>query len=405
MTDQLSSDLASLRIDRQQAPHHGGSWRWVVPLVLAFGGVGAAVWYALPRVRASLDRPEVELTEVSMISPTQASVLLSATGYVVPQTLVKVSSRSTARIEQVLIKEGDKVERGQSLFHLETGSRKTGVKTATARTNAAHARAATARANLAELEQQLRRQRRLADSGAVGPATVEDLEARVRVLRAQVTSADAEAAAVASEKQSLAIELGEMGIVSPISGRVISRPLAAGDLASPEKTLVELADFETMNVEVDVAETKLELIKQDMPCEVVLDAFPSRHLSGKVVEVNPRINRAKATGTVKVRFLDGLDIVLPDMAARVSFLSQPLQPAEAAAAKVVIPSTAVVDRNGRKVAFTLENGRARALPVSLGPASGGGFEVKEGPGAGTRVIRSPPATLVDGQAVKERIPQ
>jgi hypothetical protein len=121
------------------------------------------------------------------------------------------------------------------------------------------------------------------------------------------------------------------------------------------------------------------------------------------MEVTPRVNRTKATVTVKVAFVDDREGVLPDMAARVSFLSSELDKAELKAPpKTIIPGEAVVTRNDAKVVFVLEDGRVRMVPVELGPAFGSGFELKRGPPSGTRLVKSPVETLVDGQAVKEK---
>jgi hypothetical protein len=126
-------------------------------------------------------------------------------------------------------------------------------------------------------------------------------------------------------------------------------------------------------------------------------------MRGEVIAVNPRINRAKATGTVKVKFIEGSDVALPDMAARVSFLKEALNPAEMhATPKRIIPSGAVVDRNGQKFAFTVQDDRVRRVPVSLGPPLAGGYELLDGPSPGTRLVLSPPERLEEGAAVKLR---
>ena len=59
-----------------------------------------------------------------------------------------------------------------------------------------------------------------------------------------------------------------------------------------------------------------------------------------------------------------------------------------------------VDRNGQQFAFKIEDGRARRVPLKLGPVTGGGYEVLDGPGPGTRLIRSPAENLTDGSQVK-----
>jgi multidrug efflux pump subunit AcrA (membrane-fusion protein) len=135
----------------------------------------------------------------------------------------------------------------------------------------------------------------------------------------------------------------------------------------------------------------------------VLDAYPTKRYRGKAVEITPRVNRTKATVTVKVAFVDDRDSVLPDMAARVSFLSEELdKEALEAPPKTIVPASAVSDQGGAKVVFRVDDGKARLVPVTLGPPFGSGFELLRGPAAGTRVVKGPPPELRDGQGIKEK---
>jgi multidrug efflux pump subunit AcrA (membrane-fusion protein) len=166
---------------------------------------------------------------------------------------------------------------------------------------------------------------------------------------------------------------------------------------------VQIADFTTLQVETDVAESRLSQVKMGGPAEIVLDAFPSKRFRGKAVEITPKVNRSKATLTVKVAFVDENEGVLPDMSARVSFLSGELdKEAMKAPPKTIVPGSALADRNGSKVVFRLESGIVRITPVTLGPAFGNGFEVQSGVSSGTRLVNNPPPDLADGQKIKER---
>jgi multidrug efflux pump subunit AcrA (membrane-fusion protein) len=167
--------------------------------------------------------------------------------------------------------------------------------------------------------------------------------------------------------------------------------------------MAKIADFSSIVVETDVPEGRLHLVTRGRPCEIVLDAYPDRRWRGEVVEVSPQLNRAKASATVKVRFLDRDETVLPEMAARVSFLEAPLDLAKLKdPPKHIVPGSALVDRGGAKVVFTLDQGKVHMVPVTLGKPFGDGFELVDGPSPGTKLVSQPPATLEDGQAIKER---
>jgi multidrug efflux pump subunit AcrA (membrane-fusion protein) len=166
---------------------------------------------------------------------------------------------------------------------------------------------------------------------------------------------------------------------------------------------LELADFTSLLVEADVSEGRLAVVKAGGPCEIVLDAIPSERFQGEVVEVGPRLNRSKATATVKVRFKAPPAELRPEMSARVSFLQKPLDEAQLKeTAKNVVPAAAVVERAGGKAVYVLDAGKVKLVPVTLGEALGSGFVLKEGPAPGTRVVKDPPRDLADGQSVKEK---
>ncbi|MGH7297193.1 MAG: efflux RND transporter periplasmic adaptor subunit, partial [Polyangiaceae bacterium] len=102
--DRLVSDLASLRIDRQAPARSGGkALRWILAIVL-LGVLGVVAWRAAaPRVEASLFKTEVSLTEIAMVSPAQAQVQLTSTGYVVPQVEVDLSSKIVGRVDKASV--------------------------------------------------------------------------------------------------------------------------------------------------------------------------------------------------------------------------------------------------------------------------------------------------------------
>jgi HlyD family secretion protein len=408
MDDRLSSDLASLRIDRNERPPSPSSARavrWLITLGLV-GAAATAAWHVVaPLVEAKLFKTEVGLTEIALVSPAQAQVQLTSTGYVVPQVEVDVSSKLVGRVEKSTAREGSVVKLGDILFELDASDQRTQVASSQARVAAARAREATSRAQLAETELQLQREQKLAASGAVGTATADDLGLRAKSLTEQVHATEADVAASQTEVTALSVNLANTTIRAPINGTVITKPLQPGDVVSPGTPMARIADFNSIVVETDVPEARLHLVKTGGPCEIVLDAYPDKRWRGEVADTSPQLNRAKATATVKVRFLDRDATVLPEMAARVSFLDAPLDAAKLSERpKRIVPGNAVTDRAGAKVVFTLESGNVHMTPVTLGPPFGDGFELVDGPAPGTKIVSDPGATLGDGQAIKERTP-
>ncbi len=345
-------------------------------------------------------------TEVALISPVQAQVQVTATGYIIPQQTSKVGPHDTGRLQRVFVKEGDTVKAGQVLAEMETLDQRSAIAAAASRVAVSEAHVETARATLAETKQKVARERALVEHGAEGKSVLEDLVASQASLEQQVKASQAEVTAAEAERSTLGVNLRERTVVAPIDGTVVTKPMKPGEVTSPgdANPIAELVDFGSLLAEVDVPENRLSAIKIGGPADIVLDAYPDKHFRGQVVEFGKRVDRSKATLVVKVKFDEPMDGVLPEMSARVSFLTAALS-AEAlkAAPKKVVASQAVVERGGRKVVFVVGDAdEVKAAPVTLGVAEGNSVELVSGPAGGTRVVSAPPPELADGMKIKEK---
>ncbi|AUX36009.1 MULTISPECIES: efflux RND transporter periplasmic adaptor subunit [Sorangium] len=404
MSDQLSSDLASLRIQRDVDPDRRSPLRTALVAVLALAAVAGAAVFVAPRAQSAIFKTEVATTEVALVSPAQASISVTSTGYVVPQVVSRVGVRIPGRIARVFVKEGDVVKAGDPLVELEDADQRSLVAAAQAKVAAARARAAASRASIAEVEQQVARERALVERQVTGRASMEDLTARMNALAQSAAAADAEVKAAAADVESLRVTLAERKIVAPISGTIMTKPPEVGEVVGLElPRLVEIADFTSLVVETDVPETRLYLIEPGKPCEVVLDAYPSKRHRCTTLEIGKRVNRAKATIPVKVKFVGEAKEALPEMSARVSFLAEALsEEAMKEPPKRVVPEAAVVERAGAKVVFVVDQGQTRMVPIQVGGPAPGGLELLDGPAPGARLVVRPPADLADGQKIKEK---
>jgi len=417
VSDQLSSDLASLRIDRGDGPSRGSSprppgdasgsgvKRALVPLAVIAAIAGAA-WLGWTKLEGQILKQEVKTTEVALISPSQAEVQITAAGYVIPQRTSKVGSKLPGRLAKVFVKEGDTVKEGDVLAQLEDADQRSQIVAASSRVGVASARISTARANLAEVSQQVEREKALVASGAVGRANLDNLVARESALREAVKATEAEASAAQADVGTFGVGLKDRTIIAPIGGRIVTKPATIGEFVGGIGNVglvAEIVDFDSLMVETDVPETRLHLVKLGGPCEIVLDAYPNKRYRGVATELGQRVNRAKATVVVKVKFADDPQNVLPEMSARVSFLSKAItDEALKEAPKRVVAAEAVADRGGQKVVFAVDSGKLHAVPVKLGGAVGGSaVELLDGPAPGVKVVAKPTNETTDGQRIKE----
>ena len=388
-----NADLAALRINRSPEPAPAATPRrsrgW---LTIA---LPAAVLLAAAAVIAgvALDRAlPVHLTPATMVSPMRSGAVLVASGYVVAQRKAAVASKGTGRLVYLGVVEGDRVRAGQVIARIEDADVR-------AQLAQAQANVQVSRAELHDAERSLARERLLGDSGFSSQASLDAAEARYERVRAGIVSAEA-----AVEGAQVALE--NTVVRAPFDGTVLTKNADVGEVVAPlaasafsKSAVVTIADLRSLQVEADVAESNLEATSPGQPCEVVLDAYPDVRYPAVVAKIVPTADRAKATVQVKVAFRSYDARVLPEMSAKVHFLPRPSRAAADTQALLVVPSAAVVERNGRSVVFVVEHGRAVELPVVLGRQLGSSVAIREGLRPGVQVVDSVGARLRGGAKV------
>jgi HlyD family secretion protein len=158
---------------------------------------------------------------------------------------------------------------------------------------------------------------------------------------------------------------------------------------------VTMADMTTLEVEADVSEASLAKIRAGQPAEITLDALPDTRFRGAVSRMVPTVDRAKATVMTKVRFEEIDPRVLPEMSAKVSFLSQPVT-AEQQKPMTAVHPDALAQRDGRTVVFVLREGRAVAVPVTPGVKVGELSAITGEVKTGEKAVLKPAAELANG---------
>jgi RND family efflux transporter MFP subunit len=392
MTDK--PDITSLRIDRNPppAPPEGKRfpWKFIVPAAVV---IAAGLFYAWARGGAPV---EVEIVTAALTFPSQANSVLNASGYVVAQRKAAVASKGTGRLVYLGVEEGDPVTKGEIIGRLEDSDVRAALHKARADLEIAKADSFDARTSL-------ERMRTLRKSALASQAELDGAEARFMRVMATIVSARAgvEAADVALENTL---------IRAPFDGTVLTKNADVGEVVAPfaasvssRAAVVSMADMASLQVEADVSESNITRVTEGQPCEITLDAYPDKRYRGYVHKIVPTADRAKATVLTKVAFRETDERVLPEMSAKVSFLSKELPAgASAAGSKLTLPASALLERDGRTVVFLVRDNRAIETPVVTGERLGALIEIKEGIAQGDPVVNRPPAGFSSGTTVKTK---
>jgi RND family efflux transporter MFP subunit len=196
-------------------------------------------------------------------------------------------------------------------------------------------------------------------------------------------------------------------IRAPFDGVVLVKNANVGDLITPfsnavgtSGAVVTMADLSTLEVEADVSESSVGKVKPDQPVEISLDALPDVRFRGSVARVVPTVDRAKATVMTKIRFEKLDPRVLPEMSAKVNFLSKAPSDADQKPVMAVNPKT-ITERDGKKLVFRIDaDDTLQAVPVTPGRTLGDVVEISSGTlQRGDRIVLSPGDKLGAGAVV------
>ncbi|CAN7646385.1 efflux RND transporter periplasmic adaptor subunit [Duganella sp. LjRoot269] len=397
-------DISKLKIERgaqAQVPgQRSKRRRWIrVALIVVAVGIGGRV-----AMGQFAGKPSVETVTVAQSYPSQSYTLLNATGYVVAQRKAALSSKATGRLEWLGVLEGSKVKKDEVVARLENRDVGASLGQAQANVKVAQANLEQGQAELQDAQANFKRTAELLNQKFITASAYDTAQARLNKAKANIAGYNAAIAAARANAQAAQVALDQTVIRAPFDGVILTKNANVGDNITPfssaadsKGAVVTIADMDTLEVEADVSESNLSKIRVDQPTEILLDAFPELRLAGTVSRMVPTMDRSKATLLVKVRFIDRDPRVLPDMSAKVAFLSKAVPPEDKQAVTAVQPA-AIVQRDGKAVVFVLDGDKVKQVAVTQGRKIGELTEVK-GVKPGDKVVMAPDAKLHDGAAV------
>ena len=407
-SENQKADLSSLRINRNVTEPNGRSGPGNKLMLYSMIGGGALVVLILIFFGGGMSGAvQVETATVTLTYPSQANAVLTASGYVVAQRKAAVASKGTGRLEYLAVIEGDRVIKGSIIGRLESSDVDAALGSAKASLGIAKAGVQQAKAELEDAKASFERQKSLFRQKLASQADYDGANARYKKGVALVSSSEASVRAAEAGVRSAEVQIENTYIRAPFDGTVLTKSADVGEVITPfgaaagsRGALVTLADMTSLEVEADVSESNIEKIRTGQPCEITLDAISAKRYHGSVHKIVPTADRAKATVLTKVQFDDRDDLVLPEMSAKVVFLTKELErTAENSTAKLSLPMSSITMRNGKKVVFLLRGESVAEITVVVGETIGNNIEIKQGLSAGDKVVLHPTDKLSGGSKV------
>ena len=323
-------------------------------------------------------------------------------------TASTISAKLMGAVQSVHVQEGDTVKEGDLLVTIDSrtvtaqlAQAKAALQEAKrAETSAVSAKdAASAAAELASATYQ--RYEQLLKENSVSKQEFDEIESRFRQAKAARSQTEAMVAAAHSRvmQAQAAMEQATLArkdarVLAPYRGRVVSKMVDPGTLASPGMPLLVIELEDLFNAELVLPERHIQAVKVGMPVKVRVQALDNVELEGKISHIIPAADAKSRSFEIKVKMPVGLDLKT-GMFARVYV---PL----GGTGILTVPKTAILQQGQLAGIFVVDNAEiARFRLVRIGKTLGDRLEIITGLKVGQRYVRDIPATLRDGMTVEE----
>jgi multidrug efflux pump subunit AcrA (membrane-fusion protein) len=353
---------------------------------------------------------EVSVTvkaSVAAAEITSRPFIYEAVGTVAPQTASTLSSKLMGTIDDVKVKVGEKVKKGDILVVIDErqvaaglnqaeaglSEARQGMDAAVSARNAAQSSADLAKATFERYE-------RLLDEESVSKQEYDEVRARYQQAasnfeqtRSMVAAAKFRIRQAEAGLASAQVSRKDVVVRAPYDGMVTSKLVEVGDLASPGTPFLTLETTGVYEVRLILPEAYIDAIRESQQVGVRIPAIGNEAIDGTVVTIAPSADQGSRTFQVKV-LLGEIKNIRSGMFARVTI---PV----GEAGSLVIPRTALVRQGQLTGIFMVDEEQiAHFRLIRTGRSVGEGVEVISGLKSGQRYVVAPPLDLVTGARVE-----
>lgn len=322
-------------------------------LVLLMTGIAGFAWQSSA---AKATEPAQQLTKVER---GDAVATVSASGTIQPVNSVDISSKITAQIKEVKVRENDEVKTGQVLVVLKDDDLQPQLVQA-------QERVSNAAANL-------QRNQHLNSIGAVPDQQLDNLRMEYKIAQANY--------------EQILSKLNETVITAPLDGTVIGKPLPAGQMVAQgvnnPTVILTVADMSKMQIEAQIDQTDIGKVAVGQKATFTVDAYPDKKFTGVISNVSKKAvtqqNVIYYTATIDV--LDAQNLLNPSMVARVTIAVGESKDT------LLLPLSAIrTDQNGKYAVVAKAGGKTENVRITTGIIGDDRVEVKTGLGEGDNVV-------------------
>ena len=403
--------LNQLRIDRSEPPSSGGNGKWWATGVAVIIVAASGMWYLMRPTGVPITTA-VAQAAASSGSAAKGPSLLDASGYIVARRRATVSSKVTGKVVKVMLEEGQRVEAGQIIAILDDSNWRASLAQSRAQLQQAEANVDSAQTAFDDAKPIFERSEKQKAAAVISAQSFDESHAQFNVAHNNLLVAQRGLEAARAGVEVAQRNLDDTVIRAPFAGIVTEKSAQPGEMVSPVSAgggftrtgIGTIVDMESLEVEVDVSENFINRVRPQQPVTIKLNAYPDWDIPGSVIAMIPTADRAKATVKVRIAIKQKDPRIIPEMGARVAFLSN-TEPSPAGGDKnpvpgVTIPADAVVTDGTASIVYLVHGSTVERRAVRIGGKTNSGQIVTAGLEPGNTVALGDLSKLSDGTRVR-----
>lgn len=301
------------------------------------------------------------------IDTTEDVIQNSYPGYLEEGQSVDLAFKYGGLLEQIYVKEGSRVTKGQRLAKVSSPTLENSLR--------------SAQATLEQAQDAYNRLKKVHDNGSLPDIKWKEMEANLEKAQAAYDLAYA--------------MIAENDLTAPFSGTVSAVNVEVGENIPPLRPVVSLINTDKMSVKITVPENEIAAIHTGDPAKIVIPALNDRHYSGQVTEKGMTASLLTHSYPVKVLVDQPDKDLVPGMISKVMLKVD-------VSTAIIVPANAILINKEGKFVWVEEDGRATRRMIQISGYSGNGVIVSEGLQSGDHVIVEGYQKVSEGMKVDGR---
>jgi RND family efflux transporter MFP subunit len=322
------------------------------------------------------------LVNVSAVQLNSISTHVSVSGNVINHDELSIGSLVSGRIVKLVASEGSLVHKGMVLAYLD--DRENAINL-----NKYAASLLTAEQNQAVNQSDFEHIQEIFSVGGESKKAVDNARLRMETSQADVRRArdDMNLAQIQSEK---------FKIKAPVNGTVTACSARAGASVNPGEVLFKLSPSGTREIEIKMDAIDSDIVSVGKVVTASTDAYPGKEWQEKIIWVAPSAKKEGTSSNLSVRISMSTDAPPLILGQQVDIKI----PQVSAKNVPVVPSGAIIYKQGSTLVATIIDGKVGMIPIEVGTSDLKFTEVKSGIAVGQQVILPEGKVLRDGQSVR-----